>query len=349
MKPFQNKPRVTVRDIARRLKVSHATVSRSLRDDRRISEPVRQKVKQTAKEMGYRPDPMLAALAQYRRGNAKVPICAELAWINSWPEPKQLRTFKEFDNYWRGAAEESERCGFRLEEFMLNKQLTPARLEKILLARNIQGILIPPHGIFAPEWGDFSWENFCVVRFGHSVSNPRAHIVSSDQLTGGLIAFENMWKQGYRRIGLVSIPRTVTRFGAGYLFNQMRLSPATRIPPLIFPEFHDEKIRCRIIKSWINKHKPDAILTDVGQMRSTLAKVGCEVPKDMGLAAFSVLDGGADAGIDQNSREIGKAAVQMLISLINHGERGIPAVCRELLIEGSWVNGSTLPPKYYQE
>ena len=138
MKPFQNKPRVTVRDIARRLKVSHATVSRSLRDDRRISEPVRQKVKQTAKEMGYRPDPMLAALAQYRRGNAKVPICAELAWINSWPEPKQLRTFKEFDNYWRGAAEESERCGFRLEEFMLNRQLTPARLEKILLARNIK-------------------------------------------------------------------------------------------------------------------------------------------------------------------------------------------------------------------
>jgi LacI family transcriptional regulator len=124
--------------IVRRLKVSHATVSRSLRDDRRISEPMRQKVKQVAKEMGYRPDPMLAALAQYRRGNAKVPICAELAWINSWPEPKQLRTFKEFDNYWRGAAEESERCGFRLEEFMLNKQLTPARLEKILLARNIK-------------------------------------------------------------------------------------------------------------------------------------------------------------------------------------------------------------------
>ena len=65
--------------------------------------------------------------------------------------------------------------------------------------------------------------------------------------------------------------------------------------------------------------------------------------------AFSVLDGGADAGIDQNSSEIGKAAVQMLISLIKHNERGIPEVCRELLIEGNWVNGSTLPPKYYHE
>jgi LacI family transcriptional regulator len=349
MEPDYQKKRVTVRDIARRLKVSHATVSRSLRDDRRISEPVRQKVKRLANEMGYRPDPMLSALMHYRRGNTSKPICAAIAWINHWPEPKQLRSFKEFDLYWQGAMEESERCGFRLEEFIINKQLAPSRLEKILLARNIQGIMIPPHGTFAPEWGDFNWDNFCVVRFGHSVQNPRAHIVTSDQLTDGLIAFENMWKQGYRRIGLVSIPRTVTRFGAGYLFSQMRLSPQTRIPPLIFPENHDEKIRCRIVKSWLNKHSPDAILTDVAQMRGTLEKIGYEVPADMGLAAFSVLDGCADAGVYQNSREIGKAAVQMLISLINHNERGVPEVCRELLIEGRWVNGSTLPPKYYQD
>ena len=341
--------RVTLRDVARVSKVSHATVSRSLHDDPRISEPVRLKIKQTAEQMGYRPDPMLSALAHYRRASAQMPIGAGLAWINQWPNPKELRSFKEFDFYWQGAVEEAARCGFGLEEFIVNKQLTPARLGKILLARNIQGILIPPHGKFAPEWSEFNWSRFCVVRFGHSVHNPRAHLVTSDQLTDGLIAFENIWRQGYRRIGLVSIPRTVTRFGAGYLFSQMRLSPDTRIPPLIFPELHDEQIRCRIVKAWLNKYKPDAILTDVAQMRGTLAKVGYIVPADMGLAAFSVLDGSADAGIDQNSREIGKAAVQMLISLINHNERGIPEVCRELLIEGRWVNGSTLPPKFYQE
>jgi DNA-binding LacI/PurR family transcriptional regulator len=348
MEPMPKRPRVTVRDIARRLQVSHATVSRSLRDDRRISEAMRQQVRDAAKAMGYRPDPVLAALAQYRRGNAKAPICAELAWINCHPEPKRLRTYKEFDNYWLGAEEESERCGFRLEEFILDQQFTPGRLEKILLARNIQGILLSPCGGTTPQWDDFNWDNFCVVRFGHSVAHPRAHLVTSDQLTDGLIAYENMWQQGYRRIGLVSLPKSVTRFGAGYLFNQMRLSPGTRIPPLIFPEIHDEKTRCRIIKSWLSQHQPDAILTDVGQMRGTVAKVGYEVPADLGLAVFSVLDGGADAGIDQNSREIGRAAVQMLISLINHNERGIPDICRELLIEGRWVNGSTLPLKLQQ-
>jgi hypothetical protein len=57
-----------------------------------------------------------------------------------------------------------------------------------------------------------------------------------------------------------------------------------------------------------------------------------------------VLDGNADAGIYQNPEYIGKAAVEMLISLINHHYTGIPEICRELLIEGKWVDGSSLPP-----
>jgi LacI family transcriptional regulator len=95
----------------------------------------------------------------------------------------------------------------------------------------------------------------------------------------------------------------------------------------------------------LQKTKPDAIFTDCPGLRRVLASCGYQVPKDIGLAATSVLDGGASAGIDQNSKEIGKAAVQLLISLINHNERGIPDVCRELLIEGRWVDGNTLPPK----
>jgi LacI family transcriptional regulator len=99
------------------------------------------------------------------------------------------------------------------------------------------------------------------------------------------------------------------------------------------------------LKAWLKTNKPDAILTDVCELRAMLNEVGWRVPGRVGLAALSVLDGNADAGIDQNSYEIGRAAVQLLISLINHNECGIPKICRELLVEGSWVNGKTLPPK----
>lgn len=334
--------RVTLRDVARNLGVSHTTVSRALRDDQQISQGVRERVQKAARQMGYKPDPMLSALAHYRRGMSKTSISSELAWINHWPNPKKIRSYKEFDLYWKGAFEEAEKCGFRLEEFVLDKTLSPERLEKILRARNIRGILLPPRGDVEPDYGDFNWNDFCIVRFGHSIPCPHAHLVTSDQLTDGLIAFENIWKNGYRRIGLVISSKTHTRFSAGFFFGQLKVSPDLKIPTLILNQNNREEDR-RHLTSWIKKHRPDAVLTDVSELRDLLKDIGCKVPQDIGLAALGILDINADAGIDQNSREIGKVAIQLLISLINHNECGIPKICREVLVEGSWVNGSTLP------
>ena len=76
-----------------------------------------------------------------------------------------------------------------------------------------------------------------------------------------------------------------------------------------------------------------------------LAHTGYGVPKDFGLATTSAVQGSPVAGINQNSDEIGRAAIQLLISLIHHNERGIPRVRREVLVEGEWVDGATLPPR----
>ena len=98
------KPRVSLHDIARRVHVSQPTVSRALKDDPRISVATRQKVHRAAREMGYQPDPMLTALAHYRRGKTMTPVSSSLAWINLWRGPKLLRSFREFELYWQGAA-----------------------------------------------------------------------------------------------------------------------------------------------------------------------------------------------------------------------------------------------------
>jgi LacI family transcriptional regulator len=344
MPPDSSPSRVTLRDVARELDVSHTTISRALRNDPQISKAVRERVQKTARQMGHKPDPMLSALAHYRRGKSKTPISAELAWINHWPNPKKIRSYKEFDLYWKGAFEEAENCGFRLEEFFLDKNLSPDRLEKILRARNIRGILLPPRGDVGPDYGDFHWDDFCIVRFGHSIPFPHAHLVTSDQLTDGLIAFENIWQNGYRRIGLVTSTKMHTRFSAGFYLGQMKWSPEIRLPTLVLNQKRNEEDK-ELLKTWLKVNRPDAILTDVSELRGLLFAIGWEVPRAVGLAALSVLDGNADAGINQNSHEIGRTAVQLLISLINHNERGIPHICRELLVEGAWVNGRTLPPK----
>lgn len=339
--------RITIRQIAQRLNVSHTTVSRALKNDPRISESVRKKIQAAAETMGYRPDPMLSALAAYRKSQTKQSIGAELAWINCWPEPTRLRTFKEFDLYWTGAEEEAARAGYRLEEFCCPAKLSPARLEKILCARNIRGLLLlPVWSTITPNWSTFDWSKFSLVRFGYSLQSPATHLVTSDQLMDGLLAFEGIWRCGYRRIGMVMLAAQGTRlvrFSAGYLYAQLRVDHKLRLPPLVLND--DSPQKDQDLLAWLEKEKPDAILTDVTDLRTWLNRLNYRVPQDVGLAALSVLDGNADAGIDQNSREIGRAAVQTLISLIHLNECGIPQVPREVLVAGRWVDGRTLPAK----
>src|SRR5450756_494482 len=134
--------RVSMHDVAKAVGVSVSAVSLAIKNSRRVSEAMRQKIQDKMQEMGYQPDPMLAALCHYRRSKASAPIGAELAWINCWPAPGKLRSYHEFDLYWQGALAEAKSCGFRLEEFCLAECKTFTRLEAILRARNIQGILI---------------------------------------------------------------------------------------------------------------------------------------------------------------------------------------------------------------
>jgi DNA-binding LacI/PurR family transcriptional regulator len=348
MSSIEPNRRVTLRDIARAVGVSVSAVSLAIRNSPRISPPMRQKIQDQLRDMDYQPDPMLSALNHYRHARSDHPTSAELAWLNGWLVPQKLRSYGEFELYWQGAFDEARRCGFRLEEFCLARCGGPARLESILRARNIRGLLIPPHGANNPDWGGFHWDNFCIVRFGHSVLHPRAHLVTSDQLTGGMVAFENIWNQGYRRIAYVTTRETATRgtrFSAGFLQGQLKARARTKLPPLLLNDERIPKQDQELLTAWLRKARPDAILTDLSDLPRLLTRCGCLVPHDLGLAVTSVLDGNASAGIDQNSREIGKAAIQMLISLINHNERGIPDIGRELLIEGRWSDGDTLPCK----
>lgn len=339
--------RVTVRQIAQHLAVSHTTVSRALKNDPRISESVRKKIQTTAEAMGYHPDPMLSALAAYRNDQTQKSITAELAWINCWPTPERLRTYKEFDLYWLGASEAAARAGYRLEEFCCPAQFSPERLAGILRTRNIRGLLLSPvWSTVTPNWKQFDWSQFSVIRFGYSMPTPATHVVTSDQLMDGLLAFENIWRRGYRRIGMVmweAQGTVIVRFSAGYLYGQLRVQPSLRLPPLVLREDHPK--REQLLQDWMKQERPDAILTDIPLLRDWLARLGYQVPRDVALAALSVLDGQADAGIDQNSREIGRAAVQTLISLIHHNECGIPPTPREVLITGRWVDGQSLPMK----
>ncbi len=336
---------MSLRDIARNLGVSHATVSLALRGHPRISEATREKVEQEARRIGYRPDPMLAALASYRRDRADTPIAASIGWINAWEQPSKLRSYEEFDCYWKGALKAAQKFGYRLEEFKIGPDCRPQRLHGILSARGIRGLLLPPQNPH-PDWTGFPWEDYSVVRFGRSLQEPRTHLVTADQAANTQLAIASIRERGYRRIGFVTDDANLRRghlFLAGYLFARHTLPAAEQVPLCSISEPHSS--HGTAIAEWIRREKVDAILTDLGGLPTVLSKAGVRVPEDVGLAVTSILDGAADSGIDQHPEEIGRVGFLMLNSLINDRSTGVPRIFRQILVEGSWVDGASLPDR----
>jgi len=341
--------RVTIYDIAEKVGVSHATVSMALRNRPGISEKRRIQIVKIAEEMGYVPDPHLAALAAYRRGNAPAEVRSAIAWINHWEQPERLRKHREFDLYWQGALESAKRFGYRLEEIFWSPKHTAKRFEQILVARGIRGVLIPPHQ-GAPAWGDFDWSKFSIVRFGLSVPSPDSHLVTADQLRAVIMAVKKMAEYGYQRIGLV-VPADQDRsLGGGFVGGFSAAGQSFGLPvvaPLLLEErvFIQQPNQALLqVGRWLKKNKPDAILTTVVQIPALLNQLKYRIPGDIAVAGTS-MDVPVDAGIDQHSQAIGRIAVETLVSQINLNERGEPVDPYRVLVESRWRDGKSLPPR----
>jgi LacI family transcriptional regulator len=340
--------RVTIRDIATRLGVSHVTVSLALKDSPRISKGRREQVQLLAKEMGYRPDPILSSLVVYRQSKRPAPIHSAIAWINHWQHPGDLRKIREFNDYWSGASVAAECFGYRLDEFVWQHDLTSERFETILQTRNVRGVLIPPHqDQDQPEWGSFHWDNFSVIRFGLSVKSPDSHIVTADHMRGIVNAMEKIHAYGYKRIGFVVPGAFDLRLGGswtgGFIASQKLLNLSPALPPLITLDKISDLAFKQTFHQWFSKHKPDVLLTVDARVIPTIKQLGLRIPEDIAAASTSVADIPLSSGINQNSQEIGRVAVETLISLINSNDRGKPSVPRRILVEGTWRDGDSLP------
>ncbi len=344
-----NPKRVTVYDIAEKLGVSHATVSLALRNHPSISEKRRDQVRKLAQQMGYAPDPHLAALAAYRRTNAPARIQSAIAWINHWEQSEQLRKLREFDLYWRGAVAAAQRFGYNLEEVCWAADYSARRFEQILLTRGIRGVLIPPHQT-PPAWGDFDWGKFSIIRFGLSVPTPDSHLVTADQLRAVIMAVHKMAEYGYRRIGLVVPADSDRKLGGGFVGGFSSAGQSFQLPviPALLTEetvYQKQPVRAReLLHQWLKKHKPDALLTTLPEVPALLRQLKFRIPEDIAVAG-TAMDVPVDAGIDQHSEAIGRIAMETLVSQINLNERGEPEDPYRVLVESRWRDGKSLPPR----
>jgi LacI family transcriptional regulator len=291
---------------------------------------------------------MLTALSNYRRKQAPVAFQSTLAWINNFPSREEGRALVNIARYHEGSLSFATQMGFKLEEFWLAEPgMSTKRAREVLLARGIRGLVFPPQ----PNSGttlNFDVEPFASVAIGYSLAAPRLHVVANHQHNATLTALRELANLGHVRIGMVAATETLRRanhsFESPYHFFQSVQEETHRVPLLAIPGRDEPRnlagARAPFL-AWYKRHRPTAIISHVGEVRAWLEASGREVPSDVSLATLSRAFDPTWSGIDQQEAEIGRRALELLVSLFQSGERGAPATPLRLLVEGRWIEGET--------
>lgn len=332
----------TMSDVAAAAGCARSTVSMALRGDPRIALETRKHIAGVAGRIGYRSNPLVAALMKTRRMQCPSARHLVLAYVTTHPGSDPWRNYPTHVRFFAGAQRYAERLGYKLEEFSLRAPgMTPARFGQILRARGIHGLLIAPlpHGEKAIAC-DVS--GVAAVGVGLSVWEPRIERVSSDHFQSALLAVRRCLDLGYRRIGLAVCRETSVRLDdrwlSGFLLGVHQAPGLAPLPPLM-PE-REEEIG-RDLPAWCRRERPDVVI--FGNFDPSLPH---RLPQGTDTVLLDVeRTDGPWTGIFQDAPRLGALAVEHLVARLERNELGPLDRGQLHLLAGEWAPGrSALGP-----
>lgn len=331
-------PRVTMRDVAAAAGVHQTTVSLALRHDRRIPEATRRHIASVAAQLGYMPHPLVSAYAAACRA-ARKPSAntgTVLAYLQPGGKSDNAKVV--------GARAAAQAQGYSLETFTVDDDLTPSRLNTILLTRNVHGLIIGPMPEAMGSF-DLDWEQFCAVVIEYTFARPELDRVVHDGYSGMQTALAQCQRRGLHRVGLVLTlnghERTLGLNDAAFWKEQKeRGSKLAPIAPLHLDDWDQDAFL-----RWLRRFSPQVVISSatlIDAIATCLAAQKLRVPQDISLLSLNVLETDAVSGIDQDFHALGATAARMVIDRLTRNDRGVPQVRQTVLIPGKWVEGQTL-------
>lgn len=355
---------VSLSDLARAAGVSLATASRVMRDQGRVSDQVRQRVKETAERIGYRPNPLVASLMhQIREGQVKA-YQGTVALISASPTRANWDQNRVGRLFLRGAEEEAKRLGFRLELILPRDEgLTQTRLLQILEARGIAGALLTEQaGRYREHTAGMLDEPLVppgplpIVLVGHKELRPKNSFAMSDQYANARFVGNLLLERGYRRPLLLTTHYieavTEKRLEAGLSFsgpegwlavahsNGLLAAglPPEQAGPLV------QEARANLRRA-LRSHRADVVISLERHALGWLREAGHDIPGELG---YLTLDWSPEqphlSGLEQRHEVVGTLAMRQLAEQIARNEIGPQEIVSGRLVEGHWREGSTLRP-----
>jgi LacI family transcriptional regulator len=341
-----SKQKTSIRDIAQILDLSTSTVSRGLADHKDISEATKERIRQKAQELNYRPNQLAAAL---RKGHSKT-LGVIVPHINGYFFPAVMNGIEKI------ATQE----GFTLmmcqsnEDFRREQQNIEA-----LLAAQVEGILISVSATTFSETHHFEQvrqQGTPLVFFDRMPELPQSMAVILDDFQGAYQAVRHLIEQGCTRIAHLAGPQHLNTSRNRFLGYKAALE-AHGLPfddqfVYSLPALTHDAGRLGMQHLLAQVPPLDAVfaayaIPTVGALE-VLREKSMRVPQDIALACFSnepftTMIQPQLTVVDQRAEQMGETAVRLFLQLLKRGPSYVPphlVLKPELIIRESSLHRS---------
>ena len=308
---------VTIKDIAKKLHISVATVSRALRDTYDVSKETRRKVLEAAEELRYKPNYNAIGLAKRSTHN----IGIVLPFITNY----------YFSTVITGIQEAAYAKNYNIILFLTNDspEREMAVMDNLSIA-TLDGLLvsISSDSDSCEHFQQVINEGVPIVFFDRVPSHIKTSKVMQDDFNGAFEAVEHLIKNGYRKIAHIAGPKGMLfteRRLQGYLAALKKHNLPINKNHIIYSSFSQQSGENDTYKLLKLSVKPDAIFAAndgkaIGAMVA-LKKKKITIGKEMGVVGFtndpvSSLITPTLTTISEPAFEIGKESCELLLKHI---------------------------------
>lgn len=313
------KKSVTIKDIAKELDVSTATVSRALRNSNEISKETKLEVLKIAKQMGYHPNLLARSLINKSSKilGVVVPTINRQFWSNSIS----------------GIESVAYKKGYKVMIFQSTESYDKeVEIVETLANSMVDGILIA----FSKETQNFAHiENIIergipVLLFERVCASLQISKVMTDDFFGAKSIVSHLIERGKKRIAYIGGPLCLQVCKDRYSGYQNALfeNNISFDQDLVIeiPDFNEVNSGDALRKLWKSNKKPDAVfcfadILAIGILAAS-KELGLKVPKDLAIAGFGNDDitkyvSPSITTMDQPSFEMGRLAAKLILKEIN--------------------------------
>lgn len=314
----------SIHDLARRLQLSPATISRVLNNHPHVHKETRNKVMAMVEKVGYRRNAMASGL----RSNKTNTVGLIVPRISMFFHAEVITTIQN----------ELHAHGYHLIICQSNDSVEVEKeLTRTLYASRVAAVIVSCT-LFTTDFSHFdvlTENNIPVIFYDRVPAKPYpACIIKGDDFRGGYLATTHLLEQGCRSIAYVSGPLTcsvyVDRF-AGYRQAMQEYGLAVADKRVFFHELTAENARKAMKQLFSRKPYPDAVFAanDVSALEALhfAKEMGVRVPGELKIIGYSndprsAIITPSMTTIEQFPTNTGKVIVTELIRILkgDHGK-----------------------------